>query len=298
MFEFLTPALIALGASDLGAACPSRGADLQGAVNGANAAFASMDESAFQRERDLARELVACLGEALTPVDSAALHRLEAFDAFLSLNSVRTVQAFKASLDIQPSFLLSDSIAPQGSPLAIQYETARSMAESPLESLSSGSGALLVIDGAFSSERPTARPALIQLLTVEGDVTWSGYLWPGSELPADLRVSGPSDDRRVNPVLPPVLPLPSKRYSRPLLGGALGGAALAGALYGWSWARHQEWVLGIGTCTSGGCRKAPEQSQAELERVRKQTNTLLYSSAGIGVVALGVGASAFIWVEW
>jgi hypothetical protein len=100
-------------------------------------------------------------------------------------------------------------------------------------------------------------------------VVTTDYVEPGEALPA-YEVGAPD------------LPGPEHPLRAPLLAGGGGAAVLAGALYGLAWVARSNYY------------DSSVQTEAQLNTLRTQTNTLCIGSAIAGGVALSLGAGAVI----
>jgi hypothetical protein len=247
--------------------------ELGQAVAAADAAFADMDEEAFRARRAEAARLVGCLGEGLTPGQAAAWHRLEALGAFLDRDPAAAVAAFKAVLAAAPGYALPESLAPDGHPLRTYLQIAAGTPKTPGLPLAPVKEGWQQLDGEARAEVPADRPFIYQRFDPSGAVATSFAVRPG-QLPPELST--------------PARSAPKARDSRVQVQLAVtsGLAAVAsGAFY--AAARH-----------SSATFWDPSTPNAELEDLQRATNARGWTSAGLGAVALGTGAAAFLVGAW
>ena len=133
-------------------------------------------------------------------------------------------------------------------------------------------------------------------MSMDGRITWSGYLWPSTPLPQDLSPS--TTTAQSERLIRRSFSLRNPSLTHGLTYGALGGAAVAAGLLAGAWAQHSAYVPAMGACLSGGCQADPEASEADLERLRGRTNTLSVASGVVGVGAAGLGAVALVTIRW
>lgn len=276
--------LLALMTAALAQPCPepTSGAQLAREIDAAEQAWGQMDLGAFTETLTALRGTLTCLDEALTPVDAAAYHRVEALAAFASEDRRGTVLAFRASLDLQPNFELPEAIAPLGNPLREQYEAAKLMPPSPGQVLYPEGGSWMVVDGTRSDERPTERPTIVQRVERGGEVSHSAWLPAWSPTPD--WASGPAPDAR-EPREDGDAGLRARRTATVLLGSAAGCAVAGGSLYGYAWGSRATYF-------------DPTTPFAELEAIRRRTNGAAVSAAVLGGVAVGAGVGAALVLAW
>ena len=244
------------------------------AVSKADAAYSQMDLDGFQAARLEARKLVPCLAEPITPAQAAGFHRLEAMGEFLSRNHAAAVASLRALDAAAPGYELSEELAPPGHPLQMYYEIARGTVKVAPAPIPAVEGRWVYIDGAAATERPVDRPYLFQSFEGVGRVTASkhvpaGGLPPGLEAPAAERSRGA--DRQ--------------RTARSLGWVSIGSAAVAGGLY-------------LGARRASNTFWDPATPTGELDALRNRTNALGWTSAGVGLVAVGTGGAALLVGSW
>jgi hypothetical protein len=256
--------------------------ELAAALHGAEVAYTAMDLDGFVDRRDLAADLLGCLGETLGPMDVASYHRVMALDGFLEDDSERTVAAFRAVLAIQPDLQLPSMLAMPGNPLWDLFEQAKVPTTVEMTHIYPPAGSVLYVDGVVTTERPVGRPVLVELQSVGGGVLWAGYLGAGVENPdwTVLDLSIPADPSRKSR-----LALERVGPSRPLLYTSTGLAVVAGGLYATAWVMGQRY---------DDPDNPDIEAPGDLDRLQQRTNTLVWVSAGTGGAAVLLGALSFL----
>ncbi len=295
-----------LYASFASATCPELAttADIVASVTEAETAFAAMDSTSFRRARKQAEEQLDCLGEPLTPIDAGSFHRMLAMDAFMARDQEEAVASFRAVHAAQPAYTLPSSIALEGSPLRVLFDQAGEQGSGDSSPVSVPPGLAVMVDGTRALALPTERPFLLQVLDGSGGVAWTGYLASGETPPAwEQIVSAEALSQAA--ARQELMPAPGSLQSgesaiaqqdlpksgprKPLLAGAGGTLLAAGVLYG---------IAGVMEANYKDEDNADYQTASDLNTLRARTNTLVITSAGLGVVGLGLGAAAFVEVRW
>ena len=287
-----------LGPSLAHATCalPTTARDIATAVNDVDQAFIAMDINTFNEAEARATSGIECLEEALTPYDAAGVHR----------SAART--SYATALAAQPNFNLPPAIAPEGNSLQQLYAEARELAEEKPDriALEVPRGTVLLVDGRRVQMRPLNRPAVIQLVDLQGAVLWSGYVPErGIEpdfsdfegLAPEVKASDPPAAKVGNPQRPEprssfriesptrvprgVTRAPASTTTRKYIAGAAGASVVAAVLY----------ATAVSTASTYQNPKTPYK---DLDTLRIRTNGLVVASSAIGTVGLGLGAYAFI----
>ncbi len=277
---------------------PATSADLVASVTAAETAFAAMDPTAFRRARKTAEDQLECLGETLTPIDAGSYHRVLAMDAFMAKDQQEAIASFRAVRAALPAYVLPSTIAIEGSPLRQLFDQAGELPPGEPQALDTPPGLALMVDGARALALPAERPYILQVLNASGGVAWTGHLGEGEPPPA-WNVIVPEDSVVASvpepvPVEPsqPALPTEAPEKAGPKL-PALAGAGVAlvaaGALYGVAGVKKAEYESPDGYT---------DLTAADLESMRSTTNALVFTSAGLGVVGVGLGTVAFLEVRW
>ncbi len=282
MALFLTT--IALSSIALGAECEQRStlSQIAASLNAAESSYTGMDLPGFNETRDRVLGMLECLGEPLNKADAAAFHRVIALDGYLQSKPERTVAAYRTVLALQPGFALSSNIAMPGNPLHERFEEAARLGPGEMTALYPPAGTVLFVDSVMATERPSERPCILQLTAADGTILWTGYLNEGEanpdwttldlQLPEDV---GPLSGTKIVPTGPNV----------PLLASAGGAALLAGGLYGVAYASSKKY-------------DDPDNPDIEtpddLYALRRKTNAMVYTSAGLGALAVALGVGSFV----
>lgn len=253
------------------ATCPDEaGADvLRDDLRAAEAAYTELDVDGFTRSVDAAAILLPCLEEPIGPDLAAWYHRVFGIRLYVARDGGRAAEALAAARILDPDHTFSEDLLPIGHPIRSRYEAVdpesgltRRVAE-PL------SGQLL-FDGIPGRERPSDRSTIVQLVDEAGEITATSYAFTTDPLPPYAAKAMP----RRGPFKPNI----------PSLVVAGSATAVALGLYGGALASEAAFK-----------RTGVDRDLEDLERLRRQTNGLVWSSVGVGAVALGglIGTFAF-----
>ncbi len=270
----------ALTASDAHADCVENAEEVVMALESAERAFEERDKAAVREAGAEARQALPCVRETITPGLAARYHRVEGLVGFLDKDDTRAGAAFGAARLTEPGFVLPSTWAPQGHPLQGVYTLFDLEAASHTPVPVPGSGRLH-LDGRQASERYTDLPAVLQVFDDAGAVTATSWLPSGAPVPyvapAPIAASSTLPG-------PEVSASPRSGPNRTLLGSALAGVLISGALYG-------------GAAVVGNSYDALEQTPENAEQFETlyTRNHRLVISAGVTAgVSAGLGAGAFM----
>lgn len=271
------------------AACdkPTDNAALARGVDAAIEAFQSMEDANFASAREAVIQAVPCLAEPIKPEVAAAVHRIRGLNAFLADDSLTGQLYFAAARSIDPSYRFPEDVAPEGHPLQQDYLALDTSADQIelLPELTTGS---LFVNGRRTRERSKSYPILFQLVDADDNVLSTAFLDAGSALPVDAALiapvegagSGPSAGSTKKNKKRPNLPL---LITSAALGAAAGGLAVGNRL---SYGSYNTYYSGLGA----------NPSPADIDgydRRRGTTNLLGFTATGVGVAAIGLGATSF-----
>lgn len=165
------------------AACPAHSADIDAALDDAEASYTAMDLDGFGAAVTTATAEAACLSDRPPRSTIAHLHRVEGLHAyFAEKDPDSAAQAFAAARAIEPAYVFPESLVPHGHPVAETYGLLDSKAVKS-EPIAEPAHGRLEVDGRASATRPSNRPALVQVVDEDGSVAASAYVWPGDALP-------------------------------------------------------------------------------------------------------------------
>ena len=280
------------------AACPDPATEaaLVEHLAAAEAAFSDLDIEAFIAKSDAMRAAIPCLAEIPTPAVVARVHRLEGLRAF-GERDVSAVRAFAAARALAPDHVFAPEIVPPNSPILEDY-LAMDLAAGDLEAMPEPLQGALYVDGRPTRDRPTAWPALIQLVDGEKPA-WSTYLDHDKPLPAYDLAPTPA------PVPAPV-PAPAPVPEAPLGPSPVAGPVPAGPAARDPWRRRAPLFIAAGTAATatgvmyGLAARArsvyfdPDTPDRDLAGLKAQTNGLAVASGVAGLAALGCGAGIAI----
>ena len=287
----LLTALIGL----VGAALACTPATLSAALDEATAAYLRGDVGGLRAAEQRARESLACLEVPLEPDLVRRLYVVRSLDALARQprdeDQIRALLVGMLAQD--PELTFDPQLARPGSLLPMLLEEVRQQpAPPPPAPLTLPEGCCAWLDGQRAAARPAGRPTLLQLSTEDGEVVYTGWLWPGQPLPTELCPSPPPPERAV--VLVPIEPLTPPPGQRLLQAGGAGlavsgGLALGAILTGQRYASLDERYAGS---------TEPVGTLADEElRLRRQGNALGASAVVGGAVSLGV-LSAGVVLRW
>lgn len=251
--------VIALAAAECPA--PRLAAELEGALDGAERAW-GVDADGFAASADAALAILPCVRTRLAPATAARLHRVDGLRAWAARDPDRTHSAFAAARAIEPDYQFPVTMVPPGNPVATLYASARpegaARAIPPLKK-----GWRVWLDGAESGRRNPSLPVVWQL--EEGE-----QIRESAWIEADV-------------ALPPA-PHPRDGTRAPLLVGAGVAALVAAGVYAGALVAHDDALAG--------------STLPEVREGQTTANALALTSAGLGVAAMGLGASAFLVGRW
>ncbi len=261
---------------------PTTAADLQAPVTDGESGVIQLEEDPVRTAVTKADETLRCLTELLAPADVAAIHRLHAYGAFVAGDTAATRRAFGAARAADPAWIITDRLAPPGTPLRNLFNT--SSLDVATETVKLPTGTLLYVDGIKSSERPQDRPALLQLTSLSGRVLATVWLTEDQPLPDWSAFASAVPVAIVALPKPPPSRVQKERNALPWWISA-GGAVLAGGgVYAWALADHAHYV----DTTTG-------MDEAQLAALRQSANTKVVISGGLGAVGIGLGVVALRW---
>lgn len=256
-------AALLLVAGPARAGCDSR--TLLDLVQAAEMAFARMDADTFEDHRVEVDRVLACHTGAMTPIECAAYHRMQAFAAFLAEDTPGAILGFQAALAAMPGYTLPRSIAPEGHPLRDQFEQAALFATGEVTTLPEPATGWIALDGLRTRDAPAARPFVFQRFDKVGTLIETLYVRVGAPLPQ-------------YPVAPPP-PVEPRGGVDPWLASGVALGAVSAGLYGAAFA------------TRGAYDRAVEEGDRDrIVSSKRTTNALVVSS----VAVLGGGATLVV----
>ncbi|MEQ1505666.1 MAG: hypothetical protein ABMB14_25760 [Myxococcota bacterium] len=282
--------VVAWAVAPADAACPrgTSSAELVALIEGARSAYGNLDMVGFHAAMVTLDGAVPCLTDEVTAHLAAEVHRYQGLRGFLDRNPTSARTAFAAARALEPNFKFPESLVPAGNPVLVEYVAIDPDAGVRLSVADPVDGRIL-FDGRPIAERPRDFPTLVQLVDGDGQVSSTGYLWPGDPLPsyaprertAAIPVPAPATTRNLTAV-PGPRPVPAwAGPNKGLLTVAAVGAVTAGALYGGAFVVHGQY-------------DRPEASYDTLDGLRTTNNTLVLGSAAALVATLGFGTTAFL----
>jgi len=241
-------------------------------------AYVDLDPDAFAVARDAGREALECIEELLDASLAGAHHRMEGLSGLVSRDDRRTLNSFRASVAVEPSWEMPEDIAPPGHPLSMAYEAARMAAPSSRVSVSVPRCTVLYVDGVQTTARPRDRPAILQIVSDDpgtAEVLWTSYIAPPAEPPSWSSVPAIVGMACDEPV---ALEEPNRSYRALLVSSgvtALASGVLAtGALVNRARYIDQDYV-----------------DRASGEEMRARSNSLFYGAQAAAALSVGLGGT-------
>lgn len=228
------------------------GEELRVSLEGADQSWGD-DAANFAVAVDSMRRILPCVQEGVDPATAAHVHRVEGLAAFAARDLPAARLAFAAARVVDPTWVMPEAVAAVGSPLRAEWSAAEA-ATTTVRLPRPRSGELRV-DGLLASERPDARPALLQVMDTRGRAVTSAWLAVGAPVPAYEKKPGAG-------------------WWIAAGASAVGGGALLGAAY----------------LADGEYRRS--STGAEADEARRVVNGLAGAASGAGVLAVGLGVVA------
>jgi hypothetical protein len=181
--------LIAIAAYAAPCDAPARAGDLDDALVAAERAFVGMDSAAFEIARATVQVTLTCQTDAVAVLDVAALHRVEAYRAFLDGDLAGAKLGFAALRAADPGFGLPIDVAPPAHPLRAAFDGSLAISKGrvPIDPPVTG---WVQVDGRPAASVPGHRPYVWQRFGDDGAVVETSYLPKGS-LPVYPRIPPP-----------------------------------------------------------------------------------------------------------
>ena len=232
-------------------------------ISKGTAAFSNLESDGVQESLSWLSQHLSCVNEPLHDSQVLALHRLRAFDYFLSKDPGQTTLYLRSVLATSPNYDLVDEWAPDGGLLRRYFQVAQSWPVVPYRALPKPTEGTIYIDGQKSHEVPQDRPYLFQYFPdSEGD-PFSGIVEPGIAAPSDYPT------RRARMV----------NVRMPLLVASGASALTSGTLYVLAVrAENRFWDSAT--------------SHEDLVALQRRANGLSWASFAMGTVSVGTGVGA------
>jgi hypothetical protein len=179
-------------------------------LDAAEVGYRALDPAAFDDAVDGASLDLPCVDQWLAPSDVARWHGLLLLRHYTAGRSREAAQSLAAATAAIPGWALSTELVPGGHELRAMVPAP----DGPPETAPRPLAASTWFDGHLTSDRPTARPTLLQLRQGDGRVSLSAYLLPSDPLPPWPVAPAPSPAPL--PVAPAQVPVPSVTSPAPL----------------------------------------------------------------------------------
>lgn len=163
---------------------PTTAEELSRAWGQAQSAFANIDEGALLTQSTLVRtQILPCLGEPLVARETAAFHRIMAFEAFINGDDARTVAELHAALKLDPGFTFPTSVVGPEHPLLSLNEAAAMAPDGEPELVYPPKDGYILVAGVRNAARYRGTPVVIQVFGPSGALVETRYVQPGESLP-------------------------------------------------------------------------------------------------------------------
>lgn len=245
--------------------------DFRGTIALTEDAFRNLDSEAFDQGRDNLLGSVECATEVLGSRSVAGYFRVRALDAHLrrAVPDVKANAQAMAEIDPTPP---STALIPRGHPVRNAWEAAKSAGRSKTRVLDVPAGGRVIIDGGDTLVFPTDRPAVVQFVNSEGKVAWTRVVDGGN--PPEYELAPPEAKKAYENAV--IISAPRKPVELPVIAGVLAAGAIG--------------VYAASLGTKQRFKRAEEA--ADIRAARSTTNALYFTSAGLAVGAVGIGAYA------
>jgi hypothetical protein len=260
--------LLAL-ASEAQAGCDAR--SVTDSVKLAEDAFVRMDGDGFDRATLAVEQALGCQTEALSAIQIAAVHRVQALESFFEGDEPTTVLAFQSLLATMPGYELPLDIAPVGHPLRHTFDQAKLFSTPETFLLPEPADGWLTIDGRRTIEAPAARPFVFQRFDPQGEVQATMYVTVGVPVPPYPEKTEPE-----RPVPAPAPVVQKRKANGWLTASGLVLAAGGGVAYGLAFPARAQYDAAV---YAG--------DEPTIRSTYTQTNVL--TAVGVGAVAAGTG---------
>jgi hypothetical protein len=256
--------------------------------------FATLDEDSFYRTTEQAAESLPCLDEVLLAPNAAAYHRLMGLKAFFDGQDEVAVISFRASQHIEPDYVLSSKIAPEGGKLHRLWAQAEAGPSPFIGSFTTPGGMYAWVDGAEGTLQAEDLPSIVQYGIGEDEVAWTAYLLPGEQPPSTMPGVGLTVVQprpQASPVAPAPEPVPASASGltsrRDLAeaqapektkgngrGGLIAATVISGAM-------------------AGGLYGGATYMRTEYDRAPTRENYLMTNGAFYGAIGMGAATVTF-----
>lgn len=276
---------LAIGVASASCPEPTDAAGLEGALERAEARFASLDPAGFADALRQATLGLPCLADPVAPELAARYHTLVALELYGAGRVEDARASFASARAASPDRGLPVALVPAGHELHARF--AEAPIDGPRQPFPPPAAGELLLDGRSRDARPTDRPVIAQHVAAGGDVRDTRYLLPQDPLPPYepllAAVGGdplPGD---------PPLPVPRRPGVRPPWGW-LGVTAVAGA------GSLAMFALGNESRKQFLAPLPSTADEGDLHQLQSRTNRLYVGAGAAGVAAAG-GVVGFV-VGW
>jgi hypothetical protein len=237
-------------------------------------AFVDLDLDGLMVAQADALWALRCANQQISDKMAAAFHRLMAFSAFTEGDDVRVLVEFHAARRLEPGYLISAEVVPEGHPLRLQYEAATDTDMGAPEPIYPPTGGYVVVDGVRGAPRFAETSCIVQVFDVDHRLVETVYMGAGDVLQQWGPVPG----------------LSLERFRRPLASGTVAAVAATGILYGLAWREWNRFQYDESNLDSVA------MDNETLLEIKSRNNTYVYLYGSTGALAVGLGV--LTWKVW
>ncbi len=146
-------------------------------------AYQNLDLDGFLSADEALRSDLVCLGEPMTKVVAARIHRVEGLRGHLDNDRRAASQSFAAARSLEPEFSFPEDMIPEGSPELDLY-TAIDLSLGSMQKVDPMIDGYVLFDGKVGAERPTDWATVVQVINEDGEINVTTYLRPGQPMPS------------------------------------------------------------------------------------------------------------------
>lgn len=167
------------------ATCPDRAtlSELNRSMERAETAYGGLDLDGFMSASEALRSDLPCLGEPMTKVVAARLHRIEGLRGYVDNDRRAASQSFAAARQIDPAYSFPDTLVPEGYP-EFELYNAIDLSLGASQKVDPMIDGYVLFDGVVGNARPTDWATIVQVIDEEGDINVTTYLRPGMPMPS------------------------------------------------------------------------------------------------------------------
>ena len=162
--------LLVLGLQPAAALCPTTPQAVEETGKDALTAYENLDLWGFRASFELLSSMLECVDAPITESQAQQIHQAYALAAWLDADHDAALTSWRASVVLDPSFALSEDIAPAGSRIGALFESARMLGAGRTQAVNAED---LVVDGQPGrTDIPLERASVVQRSGTWGTESW------------------------------------------------------------------------------------------------------------------------------